>query len=404
VSEARAIPSGARLAAAGVSATLVISVVHGVGGRSRAAFIASAVILALTWAISRGRSTPVSGRDRLVAGLLLALIAAAALFTVAFPVDEFDAVAIWYSKTRALASWRPLPELPYPAYPDLGPTAWALLLRATGAEQAGRLIFLALYAAWALSVSALLDRPLPRAAAWIVPMCVLATFDYRAVTSGYQDMPIAALAGLAAVLLGRSLTTGDRTQAALGLFFAGVMGMVKLEGVFLGAILAASWMLASCFAPRQPSAVRRVGLLAAFAAPAAVWPALVAFNRIPLESFQGMAFEGIRPSDLISRFGRLPQILAALVHLGPTYLCAVGATTCVAITAWRRRPPVRPLLEFLSLAVAVHTAWIVAVFMLTNDDLVWHLETALSRLVFQQTCLWTTALIVAGVTLLDEER
>src|SRR5207248_3271849 len=122
--------------------------------------------------------------------------------------DGWDAVVIWYAKTRDILAWTPVGQLPYAAYPTLGPAMWALGLALGGLENepVARLVFPAFWLAWAASLPLLVPGALQRRmTATALFALVLATLDFQAATSGYQDLMIASVAGAAALLLGRRL-------------------------------------------------------------------------------------------------------------------------------------------------------------------------------------------------------
>jgi hypothetical protein len=399
------VPIAVGWAFGGVATTLIAVVLHAIG-LGPTVTIAVATLAALGGAFRAHRVHDAIVRatttERLLAGLVLVPIVAAALFALSTPVSAGDAVMAWYAKARALLDWPPLGQLPYAEYPDLGMMAWSLLLRVTGwaHEPAARLVFLAIYAAFALSLADMLGKPLSPYAAWIVPLAVFATFDLRLITNGYQDATLGAIGGLSAILLGNHLQTHDRGRAMIGLFFAGTLGLVKLEGAVLGAVLVVAWIIAQRFCPLR-SRWSLIGLLV-YAALAMLWPVLSWTHRLPLEQGQYSAFEGVNILDIPSRLARLPDIARAFLDTGPRFLVPFGALLVLWVAAWQRSAAIRPLLAFLGLAAAGHAFSIVTVFLLTNLDVSWHLATAFDRLVLQQVVsIWTPAMIASAVGLAD---
>src|SRR4029079_10585013 len=67
--------------------------------------------------------------------------------------------------------------------------------------------------------------------------------------NGYQDVPLASAAGISAVLLASHLRTADRSRGMLGLFFAGTLALIKLEGAILGGVLGLAWLVVERFEP-----------------------------------------------------------------------------------------------------------------------------------------------------------
>src|SRR5262249_35835912 len=126
------IPHGARWACVGIAGSLAVALGHGAGAGPAIAYGGGVFVAGATAACSVRGAAPATPRERLLTALVLVPMAAAALFTLAYPVNDWDAVAIWYAKARAIVAWQPLSALPFAPYPDLGPVAWAAALRLVG--------------------------------------------------------------------------------------------------------------------------------------------------------------------------------------------------------------------------------------------------------------------------------
>jgi len=393
-----------RWAFGGMAMMLAVLVLHAVGAPASVAIGAATVVAAA--GVVRVRSIVELWRrstssDRVVATLVFVPVLAAAIFTLSTPIDAGDAVMAWYAKARAFLGWQPLARLPYAEYPNLMTMAWSLLLRLTGwaNEPTARLVFVAVYAAFALALRDIVVTP-SRHTMWVVPLAVLATFDLRLITNGYQDAAVGALGGLAVVLFAGHLQSGDRSRALLGLFFAAAIGLVKLEGAVLGAVLVFAWLAAQRFAPLRTAWWLRGWIM--YAAVALIWPVMVRVYGLQLDQGQYNAFEGASLLDIPARLGRLPAIGGALIATGPRFLVPLAATTVLAAGAWWFVKSARPVLTFLMVAAVLHAASIAGVFLLTNLELWWHLATAFDRLVLQQAiALWTPAMVVTAVSLAE---
>jgi len=187
------------------------------------------------------------------------------------------------------------------------------------------------------------------------------------------------------------------------LFFAGTLALIKLEGAVLGGVLVFAWLAVQRFEPVR-SRSWTTGLLM-FVGLVAVWPLQVWTYHLRLEQGQYNAFEGVALFDLFGRVGRLPTIARAFVATGPRFLVPLAAVLALGYSAIRTAASARRVLTFFAIAAAAHSLWIVAVFLLTNLDVNWHLATALDRLVLQQViCLWTPALVLSAVTVSGRER
>ncbi|HEX9368030.1 MAG TPA: hypothetical protein VF921_15475 [Vicinamibacterales bacterium] len=393
--------------------SLAFALLHAARVPQAAAYAAIPVIAAMgglaggRWSGARTGPLP-----RLWTALVTVFALCMALETIWLPVDQWDAVALWYARARGLMQWRPLSDFALPAYPDVGPSAWALMLTLTGVgnEPIARLVFPAVCVAWVSSLPLLFEH---RGRAWRRPAVVVlfliavATFDFEAATSGYQDPLVCAVAGIAAILLGRALLTGSepprRGQVALGFFFAGSLGMIKLEGGFLGAVMIASWIVTFA-ATRGWRALRAAvsgGAIALYAGLALLWPIIARLAGIDLTHAQGLVFEEVSARRLVDGVRRLPEIARGFADVTPTYSLVFLSAIVASLGAWRARWT-RPILSWLWAVAAVHTAWITSLFMLTNVDLAWHINTALLRLVSEHAFVWVLALAVSVVAVFDD--
>lgn len=348
-----------------------------------------------------------NGRRLWIAGIC-ALTAMVALDTIWLPVDDWDAVAIWYAKTRGLLEGRSLAQLPEPTYPFAGSAAWAAMLMLTGLEREplARLVFPMLTMAWLASLPLMfpgLTRPRGTLTFSALLAIAVAAIDSKAVTSGYQDTVLCAMAGISAVLLTRVLLQDgppSRHIVSLALVLAGTLGLIKNEGFVLAIVLVVPWMVLFVRTKGRSELSRAVSLPAAsvFLVLVAFWPVATATVLSGLDHDRALGFEGASWGRLLDGIPRIPLIVDRLIHLSPsfglTWAAAVAASVAGWKTAWTR-----PVLCWLWITAAVHTAWIVTPFMLTNADLTWHLDTALARLVSQHGFVWIMALAIGAVAL-----
>lgn len=393
--------------------SLAFAVLHAARVPQAAAYAVVLFVAAVATLTGWRRPADPTRLPRLWAVLIAVFGAGIAIATVWLPVDDWDAVAIWYAKTRALLLWRPLADLPLPTYPDLGPSAWALMLSLTGLgnEPIARLVFPAIGVAWLASLP-LLFAGLIRE--WRPPLILalfviaVATFDFQTATSGYQDPIVAAVAGIAAILLGNVLLReGEprRGQVALAFFFAGSLGMIKAEGALLGIILVVSWSVVFAVT-RGWRALRTaipVATVAMYVGLVLLWPVTIGLAGIDVSRMQRFTFEDHSARRFVDGLSRLPTIVRGFAGVSRTYsfvfLSAIVASIGAVRTAWAR-----PILGWLWSIAAVHSAWIAGVFVLTNLDLDWHIRTALVRLVSQHAFVWVLALAVSAAALFGEQR
>jgi hypothetical protein len=372
--------------------------------------LAAAVKCALTTRLLR------TGRVDPVLGLAFGLVATVGtLLVLSQPVNAWDAVAIYYRKTRALLAWLPLSAMPTAVYPELGPMGWSLLLAIAGAsaEPVGRLLFLGFYLAWLTTLPQWLPSPAPLPTRLALILAVAAYVDLGKITNGYQDAVVMSVAGLSAGLLGRVLAGGavspvaagdERCPVAIGLFFAGALAAIKAEGMVLGAILVGGWLVAVGIV-RGPQRLKPflpfVGLWLALTL---LWPLLLLVNGVSFATFHPGAYGILSLGESIRRLSRLPYIAYGFARLGPWYVLPIVAAALTSVAAWRCVPPVRPLLAWLWGCGVAHWLWIVTVFLLTNLDLRWHVRTSLDRLEFQHSFVWPMVTIISAAALSGPAR
>jgi len=361
-----------------------------------AALLAGVAIGCVAHELYRWRAwqSPSEFRSALPIVLALAVLAVPAIVqTLAAPVNEWDAVAIWYAKARGLAAWQPLAELSVPNYPNLGAAIWAIALTLIGsaAEPVSRLIFPFLYLAWVASLHDLVPRVRPWTNAPLVLVAVAPLFQLQAVTSGYQDVALMAAAGMSALFYSRALAAGAPADALWGAAFAAVLPLVKTEGVLLGAALSAAWALLSPLPARRQAAT-----VAIFLAGAAAWPLLLLLNGVDPTRVQGEAFYFASLLDVpqrLNRWGAMQPYFAR--HFLPR-LGVIGAAALLSAATFHLLPALRRAVVFLWFVAGLHLLLLFAIFFSTEVDLDWHLGTAFTRLALQGEFVWPTVTVLCA--------
>ncbi|MFI5165417.1 MAG: hypothetical protein ACHQQS_02250 [Thermoanaerobaculales bacterium] len=319
----------------------------------------------------------------MAAGLALPVLAVTA-YTLYFPARG-DGAVIWYAKARALFDWVPFKEVPYVNYPDLGPTAWMLVLKWTGpdAEALGRVILPLGFFAWILALLDLFPRPFPWAAAIILPVLTLTSLDLDAATNGFQDFFLAAAAGLALVfllrLLCKSTTDRSRRDALLLAFFTGSLALIKQEGAVLALMVGAAWLLA---------AKRKKGLLLAIPL-ALAWPLLQIGRGVKVS----LQYGGFTIGSVLSAFSASDRWITIEPHLQDALSSSaplLAAFAVLAVYSVIALPDTRRAIVVLSALLVVHTAFVLFVFLATRYPLEWQLNTAFGRLFGQRQFILIT--------------
>jgi hypothetical protein len=399
-------------AAGWIAIALTAAIAHAVRAPQGVAYAAIAVCAAggtaFTARDGAGRAS-LAPPWRYLVGLLAVCTA---LNTVWLPVQEWDAVAIWYAKTRGLLEWRSVAALELPLYPTLGASAWALMLAISGLalEPIARLALPMLCIAAIGALPLLFDAPdrmLPRRTLVIVFLVAVATFNVGAATSGYQDQLIAAVIGIAAILLARALRDPTARSAALdvtlGCAFAGSAAMIKVEGTVAAVALVTSWVAVAWSSHGRTAIAAVVKPVApvVLVLMVALWPAIALASGLSASNFQPGIWTDVSPARFASGLSRLPQIARAYGALGPTWYLPITAAAAASAGAWFAAPNTRSTLAWLWSFAVLHTLWNVGLFVVTNVDVAWHLRTALDRLESQHGFAWTIILAVALVSLLD---
>jgi hypothetical protein len=368
--------------------------------------------LAVAAALALGRKHwQLPGRDEWPKLGALALVlavpfAAVWLQAVDQPVNAWDALHIWFFKTRSLAAWWPLSQLmPDPHYPDLGAAYWMLMLKLGAPESVGRAVFVVVHFSLLAALLDVSGRPYR----WSTVIAIAATFllwlDGDACSNGYQDSTVAATVGIAAVILARQLA-GETTRLELlaAGALAGAAGLVKNEGTFLGLVTTASFAGVWLLLPPAGWRTRARALVPLFAAQGAVvviWPLLSLLNGLDPSSVQGNAFSLKSAFGAWRSFDRWPAIQVYFdAHLARLHLLVlVGAVTTVGALALA--PRARKPLVFLWAAWSLHLGFVLWVFFSTKQDLAWHLQTAFARLASQGVPLLGIAVVVALAALME---
>ena len=376
--------------------------------------------------------TPDRKTSALLAVLML-LLCAAHVHILSHPVspENWDALAIWYRKTKLLYYWSPLQNTPEANwgqnlnYPHLGPMLQMLVLKWTGAfqEEFGRLLIPILYIIWIIALWSLFPlkghaRGSASHAAYALWLAVVAVafFDLRPLTSGYQETVLVCLGGMSAfhfcrIFLNREAPwfadrTFFETDHFLAFLFAGSLCLVKSEGGILGAILAASAAAVYVFSYRQIPLGRKITFLAPYLALFSIlfilWPSLLLINGNDIREFQGGAFSLSRLSGLFSNFDRWPVIAPYFFEYFRHHWDFIAASLILASGAAAYVPQSRRPLLFLGLAYAGHLAFMPLPYLATADNLHWHLKESFGRLMFQHRFLYVTILCVAAVFLADK--
>jgi hypothetical protein len=347
-------------------------------------------------------------------GLALVACATALVFAAKLaalqPDGEWDAWAIWNFKARWLAlggtPWseiltNPVLATSHPDYPLLLPLSIARLWRMTGgvpmvvaqtfAVGTGTLVGVLLVGAvWCL-------RGPTAAAVAGAGLLVLPGF-VRASASQLADVPLAAcyLATLVALALG---ARGERGRwFALAGLSAGAAMWTKNEGVlFFGCVLVALLIAAAGCGRQRRETRHRVAAFVAGAAPFAAAVLVLKFIAIDNDLVAGQSVAATW--QRVTTLARYGQIVCHATTLLTTMPDPIGVILFAGYLGFRgRAADMRPALPIVG-ALALTACGYFAMYVVTPNELSWHLDTSADRLLIQ---LWPSALFAALLLARDE--
>ena len=205
--------------------------------------------------------------------------------------------------------------------------------------------------------------------------------------TGYADVPLAAFVTGATVLLGRALERDRPRPAPIAGLLLGAALATKQEGALWAAALALGAVLVVALRRRDgapPAGLARSAAVSAL--PTLLFLALVAATArwIPASPWSERYAAALRP-DWLLRLGARPLEIAPFVlgQLADRRAWAWGWLLVVAGLLLLRRPRLSPA-PFLWRATAVAVlAADLGVFVVTPNQVHWHLATAFSRLLLQ---------------------
>lgn len=327
-----------------------------------------------------------------------------------------DTFSIWLDKTKSIYSGVPYPALPVVEYPSLGPTFNAFVMRFTGNYKAVYGLFLGpiAYGFWVLSFLSLFNHR----SGWILPTMLASNaiiFFDNYVINGYQDkivMMCASMSALAYIQFFNEVSLSHREQGArklqqlflLGTFFAGMLGLIKSEGTIMGGILLGVGLLIILITRPKSMALSLKNYyvpVIMFIALILLWPLVLFAGKINLSTIQGNNLSIQSILDVPKNLGRIyviwPYYVNYFLGVFPLLLISVFLT----IIAFLKASYLRVSLVYLWTVWFVHLLFILIVFLSTRAPLVWHLDTAFSRLASQQVFVYPLVVLLVTAFLLD---
>lgn len=344
------------------------------------------------------------------------------------PVNEWDAVAIWFNKAKSIYYGDLWNKTPFSEYPNSGPVIWALLMRLFGhTEQIGRLVFptIFVFCCWQFSYFSFKNQQ--RSLYFLICWSVLSFYLFKSwVWSGYQDNFIACTAAVAVYIFIQSLYAADSTNLAGRVFrddsngssilgnsaldsvaflLCGMLYLIKNEGLVLGAIISSTYLIFSANEKNDSKDItKKITInIILFLVPIAFQLFIkLAYDINPLQ-VQGDAFSLNKNFSIQERMMRLLPIgLAFCTYVWQNlfiYSVCLASTYC-SIKYYKKITKNIFINSFLIIIMLLHSFFIVAVFIVTNQNLEWHIMTAYGRLMSQHLMivyaltLWNLSMII----------
>jgi len=362
---------------------------------SRTVVIVAAIMILIASILAIRRQRPFEwpslGWANLIDLLTLALIAGYVRVTTLAPPAEADFYAIWGAKAKQFfmtggIDWRFLADpLNFPShvdYPILQPLLYdvqALLLGRWPDERWLGLVHIAASGAALLVIRGYLADEMPklaRAAATLILMPLVFSPFF-----GLPEGLLAVYGTLALLFLRRAIRDDDAGLALRGAVYLGLAASCKNEGLSLAIAIALALLLT------RPRFVIRL------------WPALaIALPWLLLRSYYGLR------NDLVQE-GLMGRMTAHLTHPGPmlralvevphgSNLFWIGVVLACAIGVRRLVREER----FLALAILGQLLFFIGAYIVTPNEVVWHVRTSWERLARQ--LLPAVALLALLVTVI----
>jgi len=343
--------------------------------------------------------------------ILLIQLLSAYTTILANPVFEWDAVAIWFQKAKALYYWESFISLPFVNYPNFGAAHWAFIMKFTGfSEATGRLFFPTAYFAFMMVLSTLFkDNDTPWTGVFVIPF-VSILFFHNAYISGYQDGLLSLMAGMSAFYycrffivleldnLAASYPRDIRYDLFLAFFFSGILGFIKNEGTVMAVLLfisAAGWF---AIRMRSKTVIGRIPLFwgfIMFVALISLWSLLLLYNGVDPSHVQGGVFtiKGIFNSyENLDRYRDIHQYFSLYLT---SHRMFIIVSSLLSIASALYVKTTRTALCFVWTFYILHFAFVALVFFSTGTNYMWHLGTAFDRLMFQHRFVYILMIVTA---------
>jgi hypothetical protein len=348
------------------------------------------------------------------------------------PVNEWDAVFIWFNKAKSIYYGDLWNKIPFAEYPNSGPLIWAFLMRIFGqTEQVGRLIFPTIYVVCCWQFSYFSFKKHQQFLYFLTCWSFLSFHLFKNWTwNGYQDNFIACTAAMAVYVFIQYLNKADAANVSCEAFrdnkicnngamdkvaylFCGMLYLIKNEGLVLGAIICLTYLIYSNTKKiSNKFDIKKIVInIVLFFVPIAFQLLIKATYGINPLQVQGDAFSLSTDFFIQERLMRLLPIAVAFMtyvwHNLFIYSICLLSIYC-SIRYYKNIVKNIFINSFLITIIVLHGLFIVSVFIMTNQNLEWHLMTAYGRLMSQHLMiifaltLWNLSIIINNIKVISD--
>ena len=320
-----------------------------------------------------------------------------------------DVFPIWLNKTKSIFSGIAYPSLPVVQYPSLIPTFNAFAMKFTGGYHPNQGLYfgLVLFFFWIFSFFNLLKSRFSFFDALVISFIAILSFD-KSVFNGMQDTILMMGAGMASIAfikhfeysrskIDDKLVLKGRGLYWVGIFFSGMLPLIKSEGIILGAILVGlSMVINFASTPNISISVIKRYILPVFIfiLLVTIWPVILYTGNVNITNIQGDNLTLSSLLDIPHNLGRVPIIMKYFMsYVKSIYIYFFTSLVLSGIALWLS-PKLKQTLLFLWCVGVLNWLFISIVFLSTRAPLIWHLDTAFNRLMSQHFFIYILSTLI----------
>lgn len=314
------------------------------------------------------------------------------------PIFGWDAVTIWYAKTKSIYFWNSIYNLPFVNYPNLGPTLWSYILHySINQEVFGRLLFPAIYLFFFYEVFICFEKNINPYLLCLLSIFFINFFYNIYVANGYQDMLIFSFSGISCLLFlktieSRNVGFGNRTfklqcNYITNLFILALIGSIKNEGIILSLIF--NLMFCIIIIHNRIFSFKFIFFtFILYLIILLMWPLSLKVYGFNISNIQGNAFKFDSFYLLLDNLDRIPIISKYFYNYFSNQIYIILISLFLTISMiFTNKNKWKVNLIFWAIFF-LHSFFIFIVFYVTREDLLWHMDTAFSRLMCQHESLF----------------